>query len=235
MNKNLLISYLLLIIGMSPLNKLNAEELKVNSKWYLQLGVGNRNGKKVGYKPASSSVFGSRWISTSSDTVQDYGIGYILNKNFRASLNYKSYTHNFSDYYNGNTFYGEYLEKPEYRIDAYTLNFYIDLPKKEGFKFTPYFGAGFGIGKVSKENFGTYLRSDGALRSSNSGPKNHDEKYYQFIAGVSTPISKRGDLYIESTYGGVGTVKGDDLRGRGDWEYKPMKNFSYSAGFRIKL
>ena len=241
----------LLILFLSTFYQLKglSKETKVkdeNKGYYLQLGIGYRFPKwsKLRYGDPTyeygswNNGIAARIIRLNEGFDKDIGIGYRFNKKYRISINYKNYYHPVSDwdrYITGPGVDGTYLNYPELKVDAYTINIFRDFVFKNS-KFSPYIGAGVGYTNTHNSDFGPYrdTPSNNILTSSYRAG-NSSSLYNELNAGISYKINKKYSLYIQSAYSGVGDHKIMYSSGQQRIQIQDSKTLTFLSGIRINF
>tara|TARA_B100001057_G_scaffold18407_1_gene17006 strand:- start:172 stop:915 length:744 start_codon:yes stop_codon:yes gene_type:complete len=217
-----------------------------NKGYYLQLGIGYRSPKWSKLRFGVPTYEDGSWNSGNNARIirldegfdKDIGIGYRFNKKYRISINYKNYYHPVSEwdrYATGPGVDGKYLNYPELKVDAYTINIFRDFAFKNS-KFSPYIGAGVGMTNTHNSDFGPYRYTGGnntftsSYRASNSS-----SLYNELNAGISYKIDKKYTLYIQSAYSGVGDHKIMHSSGQQRIQIQNSKTLTFLSGIRINF
>ena len=212
---NLFSSIIVIALGASCAN-VQAEN------WYVQpqLGVAFLSDRE-GVASATDGVDGPWDIQTDSGFLAGIEFGYQVSKQVRVGLQWEYRTNDSDTVIDGGTTFSGNLAS-----NIFYLNGYYDFAIDGG--FTPYVGAGLGYIQEIDIDLET-----GDLESSYSGD---GEVGFQFIAGVSYPLSKRLNVNVEARYA---NFSGIDFEGEenaigtvSDIDYSP---YSLAVGISYRF
>jgi opacity protein-like surface antigen len=120
---------------------------------------------------------------------------------------------------------GQYPEG-ERKLWALMANVAVDFQPVSG--FTPYIGAGAGLGFVNAEQS---VFNNTVLPATLTAFEEDKTKFaWQVFGGVSRPISARTDIFAQGRYLDVGSIRLDPTFGDIDFE-----TYSLEAGIRVKF